>query len=321
MGVKKIIKKLLSPILGSYDIRIERNKQDIDSLYKLLYNQIHDYDNALPIAASQTIGAFGFQWAKLREGEAMLSDKWFKENVADLIADHELLINHEWFKGKDVIDCGCGGGRWSYGFAKLGANVTATDINQSAIDATKEELKDIDVKKEFILTPLEDLYKHLPEGKKFDLAWSWGVLPFCTSFNKAFQQVMNCVKDGGFIYVNLYGRETLNYEEDISLFKNRVRYNTLSTWAEKEQFLIEKGGGNKEKIHQNHDMYSPLLNRRFEYSFIKKVLEDNGFTDIVRTVNSTELYIRAVKKAIAPADKAMINYTPQKELWFSRYKQ
>ncbi len=317
--MKKILRQILSPILRSYDIKIERNKQDIDALYKLLYNQINDLDNALPLAVSQTIGAFGFQWTNLREGEAMLSDKWFNENITDIIANHEILIDKAWFKGKDVIDCGCGGGRWSYGLAKLGANITAVDINQSAINATKAELKDINVQKEFIVTPLEDLSKHLPAGKKYDLAWSWGVLPFVGSFNTAFQQVMDCVKDGGFIYVNIYGRETLNYEQDIELFKNRVRYNTLLTWEEKEQFLIEKAGGDKAKVHQNHDLFSPLLNRRFDYSFIKKVLEDNGFTDVTRTVNNTELYVRAVKKAILPADKPFVGHTPQKEQWLSRY--
>ena len=317
--MKKLLKQLLSPILRSYDIRIERNKQDIDALYKLLYNQIHDFDNALPLAVTQTIDAFGFQWTNLREGEAMLSDKKFKDNITTILTDNELLINKEWFKGKDVIDCGCGGGRWSYGFAKLGANITAVDVNQSAINATKDELKDINVEKHFVVTPLEELSQNLPAGKKYDLAWSWGVLPFVASFNTAFKQVMDCVKDGGFIYVNLYGRETLNYEQDIDMFKNRVRYNTLSTWAEKEQFLIEKAGGDKTKVHQNHDMYSPLLNRRFDFSFIKKVLEDNGFTDVIRTINDTELYVRAVKKGVNPADKPMIGYTPMKEHMLSSY--
>ena len=320
--MKKLIKQLLSPIFKSYDVRIERNKQDIDALYKLLYNQIHDVDNALPLAAAQTEGAFSFQWKELREGEIMLSDKWFKENVTNIITDHELLIDKEWFKGKEVIDCGCGGGRWSYGLAKLGANITAVDVNQSAIDATRDELKDINnVRKEFIVTPLEELSSHLPAGKKFDLAWSWGVLPFVTSFTRSFQQVMDSVKDGGFIYVNIYGRETLNYEQDIEVFKNRVRYNTLPSWEEKEKFLIEKAGGNRAKVHQNHDLFSPLLNRRFEYSYIKKALEDNGFTDVIRTVNNTELYVRAVKKAMNPADKPMVGHTPQKELWFARYRK
>ena len=180
--MKKLIKKLLSPVLSSYDIRINRNKEEIDALYKLLYNQVHDLDQALPLASTQTVGSFGFQWAELKEGEAMLSDKWYKENITNIITEREILISKEWFKGKDVIDCGSGGGRWSYGLAQLGANITAVDINESAINATKEVLRDFSVQKNYILTPLEDLSSHLPDGKIYDLAWSWGVLHHCGSF-------------------------------------------------------------------------------------------------------------------------------------------
>ena len=172
MALKKVLKKVLSPIFKSYDVRIQRNQEEITALYKLLYDQVHNLDRSLPLSASQTVDTFGFQWDKLQEGEAMLSDKWFKENVTDIISEGEILLKKDWFKGKDVIDCGCGGGRWSYGLAKLGANITAVDINTSAIEATREAIKDFPVKKEFVQTPLELLSKALPEDKKFDLVWS-----------------------------------------------------------------------------------------------------------------------------------------------------
>ena len=317
--MKQLIRKLLSPLFRKYDVLIEKNKQEVDALYKLLYNQVHDLDHALPLATAQTTGAFGFQWSELKEGEAMLSDEWFNENVTNIVSEREILIKKEWFKGKDVIDCGCGGGRWSYGLAKLGANITAVDINQSAIDATRDVLKDIPVEKNFILTPLEELSKHLPAGKKYDLAWSWGVLHHCGSFNTAFRQVMDCVKEGGFIYLYLYGRETLSYEEDIDLFKNRVKYNTLTTWKDKEAFLIEKAGGDKTKVHQNHDIFSPLLNRRLDFEYVKKMLEDNGFTDVTRTIKHTEINIRAVKGKVKPEDKAMLLPAENNTLWSSKY--
>jgi SAM-dependent methyltransferase len=317
--MKNLIRKILAPIFRKYDIALERNKQEIDALYKLLYNQTHDLDKALAMATAQTTGAFGFQWSELQEGEAMLSDKWFKDNVTTIISEREILLKKEWFKGKDVIDCGSGGGRWSYGLAQLGANITAVDINQSAIDATKEVLKDIPVQKNFILAPLEELTAHLPPGKKYDLAWSWGVLHHCSSFNTAFRQVMDCVKDGGFIYLYLYGRESVSYEQDINLFKNRVFYNTLGTWEEKEKFLIDKANGDKTKLHQNHDIYSPLLNRRLEFSYVKQMLEENGFTDVTRTVKHTEVHVRAVKRALNPADKDMRLSPENNTAWFSKY--
>src|ERR1700733_5174596 len=164
--MKKIIKKLASLLFKSYDVRLEKNKQEIDSLYKLLYNQVHNLDHTVPFVETQTVGAFNFQWSELSEGEAMLSDKRFKDNVEQIITEKQVLIKKEWFKGKEVMDCGCGGGRWSYGLAKLGANVTAVDINEPALKATKEALKEFDVQKQFILTPLEQLTKHIPQGKK-----------------------------------------------------------------------------------------------------------------------------------------------------------
>ena len=313
--MKKIIKKFLSPLFRSYDIRLEKNKQEIDTLYRLLYNQVHDLEHTIPLVAAQTVGAFSFQWSNLSEGEAMLSDKRFKDDVERIITEKEILIKKEWFKGKEVMDCGCGGGRWSYGLAKLGANVTAVDINESALEETRNALKEFSVAKQFILTPLEELTQHVPAGKKYDLVWCWGGLHHCNSFNEAFRQVMSCVKEGGFIYLYLYGRESVSYEADISLFKNRVIYNTIDTWEAKEKFLLDKSKGNRIKLHQNHDIYAPLLNRRLEFDQVKKMLEENGFTEVVRTVKDTELYIRAVKTSVNPGDKEMLIKSENNTHW------
>jgi hypothetical protein len=59
------------------------------------------------------------------------------------------------------------------------------------------------------------------------------------------------------------------------------------------------------KLHQAHDLYAPLVNRRLEFDYVKKVLKDHGFTDVIRTVKDTELYIRAVKTKMNESDNAM----------------
>ncbi|MCD6063096.1 MAG: hypothetical protein K0R82_1007 [Flavipsychrobacter sp.] len=314
-----MLKKIFKPLYERYQYVMNKaNREEVDALYKLLYNKVHDLDRALPLAATQTIDAFNFQWDKLKDGEAMLSDKWFRDNVTNIITDSETMIRPEWFKGKSVLDCGCGGGRWSYGLAKLGANITAVDINDSAIAATREAIRDIDVQKEFVQVPLEQLSTKLLTDKKFDLVWSWGVLHHCPSFTEAFNEIIKYVKDGGVIYLYLYGREFVSYEEDINLFKLRVRYNTLSTWAEKEQFLVDRANGDRTKIHQNHDIYSPLLNRRLDFDYVKELLEKNGFTDVQRTVNHANLHIRARKIPVNHSDDAYITNTVA-EPWFMKY--
>lgn len=318
--MKRILKKLLSPVYQRYQMLTRKaDKAEVDALYKLLYNHVHDLDKSLPMASTQTVGAFSFQWDKLKEGEAMLSDKWFKSNVTKIITEEEVLLKMEWFKGKKIMDCGCGGGRWSYGLAKMGANITAVDINESALKATEEALAEFDVQKKFIETPLEQLSEKLDPAEKYDMVWSWGVLHHCGSFTKAFSEVQQYVKEGGFIYLYLYGRESVSYEEDINLFKNRVVYNTLGTWAEKEQFLINKANGDRTKLHQNHDIYSPLLNRRLEFGYLKTLLEQHGFTDVVRTVNHTELHIRARKAPVNKADDAYILPKHDRQAWYLKY--
>jgi 2-polyprenyl-3-methyl-5-hydroxy-6-metoxy-1,4-benzoquinol methylase len=275
-------------------LKSRADKNEVDALYKLLYNLVHDLDNSLDISSAQTKESFAFQWDQLSSGEYMLSDPWFKKNVEKIICEEEIRVNKDWFQGKKVLDAGCGGGRWSYGLAKLGATITAVDINDSALLRTQEALEGIGSSHRFIKSPLESLDENLAD-EKFDLVWSWGVVHHCKSFNKSLEQICNRVEEGGMIYLYLYGRESLNFQTDLNLFKNRLHYTTLPTWEEKRNFLIKKGGGDSNRIHQMHDIYSPLLNRRLEFEQIKELLTKYGFSDISRTNSSTELHIRAVK--------------------------
>lgn len=276
-------------------LKTRADKKEVDALYKLLYKLVHDVDNSLDLTSSQTEESFSFQWDKLSKGEYMLSDPWFKSEVERIICEEEILVKKEWFKDKKVLDAGCGGGRWSYGLTKLGANVTAVDINQSALERTKEAIIGLNPESRFIQSPLETLGESLRDQQKFDLVWSWGVVHHCKSFTKSFDEISNQVKEGGLIYLYLYGRESLDFNADLNLFKDRVYYNSLSSWDEKKSFLIEKGNGNPERVHQMHDIYSPLLNRRLDFEYVKGLLEKKGFTSIVRTNSSTELHIRAIK--------------------------
>ena len=152
-----------------------RTRRDLDTLYHLLYQFSHDMENAVDIFSSQTTDAFEHQWTKFSKGRYLLSDPWFRQNVDRIIVEEELQLKREWFKGKDILDAGCGNGRWSYGFAKLGANVTAVDINQIAIEETRKAIRDFTVKKAFYVSPLEELSKNIP-SQKHDLVFCWGVL-------------------------------------------------------------------------------------------------------------------------------------------------
>lgn len=308
---KSLIKKIKNKIPIS-------TRQDNDAIYRLLYHYVHDNEKSLSLAFLQTKNAFAHQWDHLSTGSALLSDEWFLNNVCRILSQEEIQISPEWFAEKEILDAGCGNGRWSFGFAKLGANVTAVDINQVALDETKEHLKDFSVQKEFIQSPLENLKEAL-EGRQFDMVFSWGVLHHCESFNKALDELVGCVKEGGVLYLYLYGRETHDFDQDLNLFKERVHYNTLFSEQERMQFLLKKSRGDKNRLHISHDIYAPMINRRFEFDFIKKAIEKRGLHSVERTIEHPELFIRALK---GNCDSVKLQMLPKKKkpFWFERYQ-
>jgi 2-polyprenyl-3-methyl-5-hydroxy-6-metoxy-1,4-benzoquinol methylase len=295
-----------------------KSNRESDALYKLLYMLVHDKERSLELSALQTQQSFSKQWSDLQTGNALLSDAWFKQNVTRIICEEELLLKPEWFEGKRVLDAGCGNGRWCYGLAKLGAEVTAVDINTSALESARKALAENNLSAKFVQSPLETLDQVLG-NEQFDLVFSWGVVHHCISFNESMKQLGQRVKDGGILYLYLYGRESMSFEVDLELFKQRITYNTLASWPEKEAFLLKKANGDPAQVHIAHDVYAPLLNRRLEFDEVQAQLQSYGFLHIERTIDHTELFVRAVK-GTHPIDPKWLLSAKQKPFWFERYQ-
>ena len=291
-------------------------EQEIETIYRLVYDIVHDLDASPEFAVRQTERAFDQQWGKYATGHALLSDEWFKENVDRILSQEEIQIRPEWFRGRWVLDAGCGNGRWSYGFAKLGANVTLVDTSETAIETAKSMIESFRVEKEFYVSSLENLGDLI--HRKYDLVFCWGVLHHCRSFNKTLNILAGLVDEKGLLYLYLYGRESLSYDDDIKLFRKRLYYNTLPTDEAKHSFLLKEANKDASKLHNLHDLYAPLINRRLEYSYVKTFLEDRGF-DVTRTIDSTELFLRAMRTGSVELEKWSL---PKKEppYWFYRYR-
>jgi 2-polyprenyl-3-methyl-5-hydroxy-6-metoxy-1,4-benzoquinol methylase len=271
-------------------------ERELCALYRHLYAQVHDLDNARELRPQGTREAFARQWKDLPQGEYLLSDPWFREHVDAILCRQELLIDPRWFSQpvKRVLDAGCGNGRWAYGFSKLGADVTCVDAAESAIRAAREATAAFSNPRRFIQTPLEALDR-MVEPASFDLAFSWGVLHHCESYSTSLRNVAGAVRPGGLIYLYLYGVDSLTGEEELELFRARVKYNVLMDSAARDRFLLKKAGGNPDRVHPLHDIYAPLVNRRFSFEQVENQLAALGFKQITRTIRHTEIFVRAVK--------------------------
>src|SRR5262249_31032479 len=303
--------------LAPLGAEVFQQRKLIDALYRALYDVVHDFDDSGEFAARLTERAFARQWKELPQGYFLLTDPWFKDNVDRIIAEEDIQVRREWFKGKRVLDAGCGNGRWSYGLAKLGSHITAVDVNAISIEKTREAIAEFNVEKRFFVSPIEDLWENLPHDT-YDLVLSWGVIHHVRRFNKALDAVTRFVGDEGMLFMYLYGRESISYQQDIEMFKDRIVYNTRTPGQEQEDFLLEKAKGRRDWMHSKHDVFAPLINRRLDYDYLESFLRSRGFHEITRTVEHSEIFVRAFKGDVERFNRDWVLPRRSPPYWFQR---
>lgn len=139
-----------------------------------------------------TVESFGEEWLKFnefsREEIKKVGDEYF-----DICYD--ILPNKTW----NVLDVGCGSGRWTKYVAPLVGNVEAIDPS-NAVQAASVLLKD---EKNVRITQAG--VSNIPfEKESFDLVFSLGVLHHIPDTAQAIKDCVKMVKPGGYFLVYLY---------------------------------------------------------------------------------------------------------------------
>lgn len=140
-----------------------------------------------------TAERFGVEWKQF----SMLTDQYEKQFLSWIEP-----VKSDFFRGKVVLDVGCGKGRHVIQAQKFGAKeVIGIDLSQ-AVDAAFPNVGRLP-NVHIIQT---DLY-HLPLKPVFDYAYSIGVLHHTPDPAKSFQCMVDKVKTGGSVSAWVYGRE------------------------------------------------------------------------------------------------------------------
>ena len=146
----------------------------------------------------KTSAAFGWQWQHFVEMHPE-----FEAQFLDWLHP----IEPDFFRGKRVLDAGCGIGRHAYYAASYGAReVVALDLS-GAVETARRNLAGLDnvhiVQGDMLRPP----FRTAAAGGGFDLVYSIGVLHHLPDPYVGFRRLLDYVRPGGTVAVWVYGYE------------------------------------------------------------------------------------------------------------------
>jgi SAM-dependent methyltransferase len=128
------------------------------------------------------------QWSMLQDQERFLFEDWIKPNTL------------ETFRGKDVLEGGCGGGQHTGFVAEVARSVTAVDLNTTELARQRNEgFGNV----QFVEADLAAM----DLGRQFDVVFSIGVIHHTDDPDKSAANLARHVKPGGRFMVWVYSDE------------------------------------------------------------------------------------------------------------------
>jgi ubiquinone/menaquinone biosynthesis C-methylase UbiE len=125
--------------------------------------------------------------------------KYFVEPHIPLFAEF-----HRW-KGKRVLELGCGIGTEAVNFARAGAMYTGVDLSSRSIELARKRFEVFHLSGEFIEGDAESLSNLFP-GRTFDLIWSFGMIHHTPHPKRVIQQMKTLLDENGEVRVMLYSK-------------------------------------------------------------------------------------------------------------------
>ena len=173
------------------------NPNSTDTFQDKPIGEVHDYWNARPCNIRHSTKPVGSR-EYFDEVEAR---KYFVESHIPRFAQFE-----RW-RGKKVLEIGCGLGTDTINFARHGAQVTAVDLTEKSLDLARERAKvfGLEDRIQFIQANAEELSSSVPV-QNYDLVYSFGVIHHTPHPGKVLDQIRKYVTPGSTVKIMVYNR-------------------------------------------------------------------------------------------------------------------
>ena len=147
-----------------------------------------------------------------------------------------LFADFPTWRGKKVLEIGCGLGTEGINFARHGADYTGTDLSIESINLAQNRFKVYNQKGRFFQGNAENLSSFV-NVEKYDLIYSFGVIHHSPNPNLIIDQIYKYMDDSTILKIMLYAKNSWkNYMIDAELDQPEAQYGCpiANTYTENE---------------------------------------------------------------------------------------
>jgi len=133
-----------------------------------------------------------------------------------------IVAKFDSFRGKDVLEIGCGVGTDGIEFARNGANYIGVDLTPNAVELTRERFLTFGVPGRFEVANAEEGLP-LPDAS-VDHVYSFGVIHHSPAPEKIVREIYRVLRNGGSFTVMLYNQSSINYYIEIMFLRRLFKW-------------------------------------------------------------------------------------------------
>jgi ubiquinone/menaquinone biosynthesis C-methylase UbiE len=173
------------------------------------------------------------------------------------------------WRGKRVLEIGCGLGTDATNFARAGAEYTGVELSEVSLDLAKRRFEVFGLAGTFVHANAEELTKHVSAGS-FDLVYSFGVIHHTPDPAAVIRQARRVIKAEGELRIMLYARNSWKdtmIEAGFDQPEAQSGCPIASTYSQDEvQHLLSTNGFLATDITQDH-IFPYMVEKYLRYEY------------------------------------------------------